>query len=273
MTHCAIAGLVCVCISVAGYADSKVVAGTILGVNHYWQNSEVVSGPVRGSNQYIDLATMSFDTVNFDTCALRIGVLASRKVQGVSAACGLFASSQKAIFGVKNPCAMTIPLLAQLGYDILVLSQWNCLPEGEQKVVSAGMSKEVKPQRIMSDYVWESVERSVLESPTTMHRDYYVNIYFHGYGYSRYEGKEDFGKSFQQQLGAGDGLVVRFNPYEVNGGNTQFLTTRRRIYAVYIVAAVDQTAANIIAKLENEMDKMKLDLSYKMPTIKKIECK
>ena len=81
-----IAGLTCVGISVAGYADSKVKAGTILGVNQYWQNSEVVSATARGSNQYIANATMSFDTVNFDTCALRCGVAVSPAIRGVQAA-------------------------------------------------------------------------------------------------------------------------------------------------------------------------------------------
>jgi hypothetical protein len=49
------------------------------------------------------------------------------------------------------------------------------------------------------------------------------------------------------------------------------MNVRRTLFAVYAVVPAKTKPAGLISEIEGEMDRLKLDLSYKPPEVKKVE--
>jgi hypothetical protein len=63
-------------------------------------------------------------------------------------------------------------------------------------------------------------------------------------------------------------VVINRN-YE--SGNNEAQDIKRFIYTVYMVADKTKKSSKIASEIESQMDKLKLDMSYKPPKVKEVE--
>jgi hypothetical protein len=171
------------------------------------------------------------------------------------------------LYELKGGSAIVGALLYDLGYKIVMLTQWNALPHGKILVGAAGMPREYKDQRIMSDFYWEDVERVEVKKPGKIEDDFSVMLYFSDAGMSVFKGKTELNVACEQVVGTTDGLVLQLN----NGTANQDLVIKRRVFRTCVLVPADKNAKAVIAQLEKAMDKLKLDLSYQIPKLTDIK--
>jgi hypothetical protein len=222
------------------------VAGTMLGVTLYWETFSI-----------------AFDTIMFE----KIGKqehLPPGDIKTIEAAAPLiFKKNAKRVFALSELNAISAAILVDLNYRLIVLSQWNSSTDQNIKISRPGMPNEYKKQRGLSDFLYETVERYDVEKPTQIVNDYAVKIHFSGNGYSAYSGKEQLPLSNKELMGTTDGFAVDFTDDSRGEGQR----VKRLIYNAYILADKGLKPSKIVSQIESQMDKLKLDMSYKPPKI------
>jgi len=234
--------------AVSAKVDSIYQAVRTLGVQLYWVPEDGVSP----------------DTVGWDALAgplpeERLPLLASLG----SVARELDSSGWK-LYRVKNCSAMGLALLADLGHPVAALCQWHASLKNKVKVPKPGMSQKEMRHSLVSDFRWETVERSSIE-PVGSAGDLRVHVFFTGRGQSMYDGR-DAVAGMNRQVAGIDGVLIRIPEL----GFEEDLSLRRTASAICVVAPSNITPKDLVAGIEKAMDKRKLDLSFTVPSFEAV---
>jgi hypothetical protein len=205
---------------------------------------------------------LTLDTLGWDSVEQRAGVEPTGATCPRDAA-GELRARGKAIMRVEEPSAMSVAVLGDLGFSVVVLSQWTSLPSGELRRKGAHGSIQYGDARLISDYHWEALEKVDIEKPTRMREDFLLTLHFRKGACSEYEGREGLEKSAKHIPVGSRGTSV---DYDEGGGSTD-LKPLRRIHATYIITDAGSKPSTVIEEMEKVMDKLKLDLSYKIPKL------
>ncbi|MBD3241393.1 MAG: hypothetical protein GF331_12460 [Chitinivibrionales bacterium] len=239
--------LMLLCCAGTGMAavDSLYRAGKFLGQYLYWVPKQAVSP----------------DTTEWGCLA---GVVTPSERQGIAStdsAASLLSERDWALYRIKECSAMGLALLVEQGYHVCALVQWHASLNRKVIVALPGMPQSEKRHSLISDFHWESVNRARL-SGGGGEDGYQVEIYFADHGYSAYEDKELVAGDNAQILGT-TGFSLRIPELAFN----EDMNVRRKVFALYLVAAAEKTAKDIISEVEKAMDARNLDLSYTVPKI------
>lgn len=171
----------------------------------------------------------------------------------------------KQLLRLNGPCALSAALLVDMGYTVLALTQWKW--EMARSVwVGKDRAKRDRYARILvSDYLVETVSE-VRVTPRTegLDKGYAVTIHFGNGAFSDYSGAEDLCATPQPiPVRPGDvrqRFSTRFDP---------MLDVRRHVYAAYVLTDASVDAGKVQKAVEDRMDKMMLDLTYRSPKVTK----
>lgn len=218
-------------------------AGKIFDIPFYWQTDKTVFDTL-GWN-VID------DSMNVDT-----------KCKSPQKACAIYNGSGYYIYKLEDATPMSIAILFDLKYKIIMLSQWNVFPPDKILVESKNTPNEYKNHRIMSDYVWEQISKYDFEKPTGKMNDFKLSFHFADHGFSTMKGKDELMKLFVPLESTTEHFRIDFY-----GGSSSSEVTKRKFFAVYVISKGVKKPSEIVNEIENKMDELKLDLSYKIPKI------
>lgn len=229
-------------------------------------SANITLGKIFDKKIHLQTDDVVFDTLDWKIIDERHGLLSF--CANPSAACSAYAEKGTRFFKVSQATGMALAILKDLGYEMLVLSQWNILPNDMIMVYAPSVRSEYGRRRFMSDFIWETVDRIDLTHPTKIIEDYTLSVWFKDAGYCSYMGKEDILKAFSQMLSSEQTIRIYYD-----NGTVHDLLVKRKIYGIYLLADMKKKASGIISEMESMMDKMKLDLSYPVPKITAIEPK
>lgn len=227
----------CVMATAIGVSAGSPV-GTILGKKVYWESTHP-----------------AFDTLGWGEIERSVLQSDSSRARGPHGALGYFAEHERKIFQVKNPTAMNLAILADLGYEPVVLTNWFARPIDQ---ISIDGGPDYERRRIVSDYLWERVSDVDISRGAMDESRYELTFHFDEGGWSRYPGRKRVCSCDQQVVTPGKGVEITF----ANLGG-EALVFDRRILAVYIVAEERKRVSRIVSDIEAIMDKLELDMSYK----------
>jgi hypothetical protein len=115
--------------------------------------------------------------------------------------------------------------------------------------------------------LWEELERAVItRSARVSDHAFDVALHFRGGGYSEYEARGGVADTREPVAGT-QGLIPRrdFKKTRPVAGNVD-----RWISSAYLVSEAEHTGRDIAKALEARMDSYKLDLSYRLPKLKRV---
>ncbi len=232
-----IGAMTCACVLALVFSsfsqnDPRSIAGAVLGKNFYYQSTET-----------------KHDTIGW----LLVGSSLTPDIDSGR------------VYKLKNPSAMSLFILDRLGYGIFALSRWQCITRLALKVNNKDMPDRFAKQGIMTDVLWESVDH-VTRISEEQPRKALIRIHFKDGGFAEMDEKETPSSSTRQLFGA-TGLVVRYRiegmPSQTEQAQTQ--TIYRDFFGLYFVAEAAKTSKQVVSEIEKEMDRLHLDLSYKVP--------
>jgi hypothetical protein len=178
-----------------------------------------------------------------------------------------FAEAGLKILGVREPSAIAAAILHDCGYDVVCLSQWNSIPSGEIRFYGSGSPDDYyKQRRIVSDMIWERLEKAGLQKPGRLGGDYRVRLDFAKGGYTTLDGKEELCKGLKPLIAPTESVRLTF----IDDTDVE-LALKRRVYEVYVVVPADKKKSRIVSEVESGMDRLKLDLSYLVPKFVDVE--
>ncbi len=222
------------------------IAGEMLEKKFYWQTRD-----------------LTYDTLGWDKLT---GYESTDGYKGVAQACGPLQEADKQAFFLKDITALSAVILIDLGYEIYVLTQWGGKTQEAIKVSVPGLDQDYRERSIFTDFLWEKVTRYEIEKPTDLQPDYEVKLYFGNNGYAIYPGREKLRTNAAQILGTTSGLVLEMDI------SAEDLPVRRLVHQAYLIAGDSARSGKVVRKVEKSMDKLGLDLSYKPPVVKPVEC-
>jgi hypothetical protein len=225
-----------------------VTAGTALGMEFYWDNGRFVP----------------------DTASANVFCGGT----GLDSGCGGSLSENfmrlcragKTVYRVKYLSSICAGMLCGLGYRLFCVTQLQATTPENIKVNAPGLGETFQYQTAFSDYVVEEISSAVLtKQPAISGIDYKIKLCFgrEGNGYCTYAGRDDVGAERSEIMGTSDGIGLRF----LGNTGSASLKITRRILSVYLLADKSLKSSKIEEGLEDEMDKIKLDISYKPPEL------
>jgi len=221
----------------------KLVAGTLFHRDLFWQIDDE-----------------SFDTIGWNCIDTFFSEEADAKhsIQDLS----MFLKKQNLkLLEVKECSAISAAILHDLGYHVLAITQWTFQNEDNIKFYRPGMPDTYKKYMIRSHLMWEPVEMVDLKPPEKLQPNYICKIHFTHCGFSIYSGK-DILQSKTNVLQANSGIRI-----EYIGGDASNINGKRKIYKVFLIVDKSKKRSKIISEIEDSMDKLQLDLSYKSPKL------
>jgi hypothetical protein len=227
-------------------ADETKSMGKLLGRSVYWV----------GDNVRLD--TLCWDEVE----EAILGIDSTDRIRP-SEAVGVFADSGYQLYRITNASAVGVALLHDAGCRVLVLSQWNATPQTYFSLNGPSSRGDAyEKQRGVTDYLWERVERTEVAKPGRLGEGFGVTCHFADGGYCTWQSADELCKHVVQMVTPADGVHLQFT-----SGTEMQLTFARRVYEAYAVASSDSSLKQIMSAVDAAMDKMKLDLSYRAPTL------
>jgi hypothetical protein len=223
-------------------------------------------GKIFDKKIYLQTDNIVLDTLDWKNIDKRHGLVTN--ASNPVAACSTYNANGMCIFKVSQATGMTLAILKDLGYEIIVLSQWNMLPNDMIKINMPSTDSEYGRRRFMSDFLWETVKKIDIKGPTKLVEDYTLSISFEDAGYCSYMGKEEILNAFPQMLSSEQTIRIYFD-----NGMVEELLVKRKMYKAYLLTDKNKKASDIIGEIEAGMDKMKLDMSYTVPKITAVEFK
>jgi hypothetical protein len=182
------------------------------------------------------------------------------------AALKVFGQNRMRILRMLKPSALSVALAFKRDYRVFMLTQWHTTPTQKVVVPKPGMVQRAAKHRIVSDFLWEPVDKVSVEDPAGVNEDYRVRLYCREAGYSQYEGRAEVTGDNAQILGT-HGFSVEVEEADYH----EDLNVRRKVVEVYLVVSAEKSAADAASDIEQEMDKLKLDLTYTVPNIESLE--
>jgi hypothetical protein len=235
----------------AAHSAQNVLAGVMLNHPFYW-----------------DADNLKIDTLGFEAALKTAAALDISKARTPRQACDSVLLKGKTFHRLKDPNAMSLAILADAGYPLLALTQWTGATETDVKVSSRGLDKDYMKRRLLTDMLWEVVDSAEVQKPAKTATDYTINLHFAEAGYSTWLAKDPIGPEGRQIMGTTAGIVLNYN----QGGMSEDITVRRTIRSVYTIADASAKPQTITSAIEKGMDKLGLDLSYKVPELARVAC-
>jgi len=241
--------------------------------------------PLLGHRVYWAEDAQRFDTVGWRQCAgaildttiaaptiaadsaLDTAAFGSRRCHAPQTTLGLLASRSRRIHETGEVSAVALALLTTLGYPVVVLSQWNATPSAYIKVHgSAQLDDTYNTQRLATDFLYERVERCELQPTSRLESAPTVTVWFAEAGKCQWPAPSDICRQTSTMVMPEGDYVVDF----AEGGSLP-VGFVRRIYRAYVVTPADCKAASLTSAVEREMDRLKLDISYKAPVFREVK--
>lgn len=170
------------------------------------------------------------------------------------------------VYRLDKPSAIVIALIRQMGYPVLLLTQWHGALKEKVIVPRPGLVQSAFRHTVLSEYIWEFVDRCELTGKTPSADDLRIRMFYREAGFCEYNGKDEAQRVDRQMLGVqGFSVFVRESDYSEDMG------IMRRIFGVYLIADAKKKPADLQKEIEKAMDRQKLDLSYRLPEIKVVK--
>ena len=173
----------------------------------------------------------------------------------------------KTIYELKDCNGISAAILNDLGYPVVLATQWSSLTDYEIKVSSPGMDDEYKQRRLITDLVYETLDTFDIQKPSKLQENYTVALHFSRGGRAEYEGKEGITAKAQPYITPGSGLVISLD----RAANHEDQDVQKRIWEAYLLVDGKKKPSKIIGEIESVMDDLGLDLSYKPPQMVSLE--
>lgn len=225
--------------------DSIYFARETLGVRFYWTPID----PVRP------------DTVGWKQLCGRLSELEANSCSEFSGVVFALEHENWRLYHSNDCTALGLALLLQQNVEVHVLSQWHGATVQKFKLSRPGMSQKEMRQTVISDFHWELPERAAIDAAPSKGADFPVRIYFRDRGHSEYNARDKLVKQSYQV--AGGGLSVRLPEIRFE----EDIATKRTLFDVWVVLPAKSDPSTVVKAIEREMDRRKLDLSYKAPTL------
>ncbi|MBD3239477.1 MAG: hypothetical protein GF331_02755 [Chitinivibrionales bacterium] len=226
-----------------------------------------VVGSICGQKVFFREENTRIDTLGWDKVEQQYFDADSSKRRRPEQAVAAFEAHGKRIYRLRELSAIGAAILQDLGFDVVLLSQWVAQPS--QYINPDGPSSRgdsYQRQRIVSDYLWERLSGAELERPSELAQDLQVTLRFARDNRSTVPGKQLIVKHAMPLVAPGEAVVLSFV-----GGTSVETFFKRRPYRAYLIAPAELSVKKIIARIEGVMDKLKLDLSYTVPEIEALE--
>lgn len=232
----------------ADQTDSAYIAGTLLGRPLYWR----------------------FDLVRLDTLggrdALRHAGIAppsGGELRSPASLARALAEAEMKLLRIRDANVIALALLHELGYRVVCLTQWSCRVKGTWPGDNRSY---IEDDMAFSDYYWEPLSGvDVDAAPAVRREEYLVELHFARGGHSEYPGKWAALRS-REALAGTEGLILRRTGKRYVAENPY-----RTILGCYLVVDAGKTIDQVVAHLEQGMDKRLLDMSYKPPSFEVVK--
>jgi hypothetical protein len=258
------------CLSVALMATVLLIfaASTAYAADAPAMSARPAAGKMLGKPFYWMTKTLTYDTLSWDAIE-RKQIKDTSNAKGAAGACALMQKNGKTIYRMKNVSAMSLIILNDLHYSVAALTQWAVRTNSQIKVSVPGADNAYQQQDIRTDYQWESIDTFFIQKPTEITPDFKIQIGLSGGGFAEFEGKEEVNVASREILGTTDGFVLEFQGEK----SYEAPPVKRKFWDLYVIVDSKKKDGDIISDIEKAMDKLKLDMSYSVPKLKKIECK
>jgi hypothetical protein len=256
----------------------KPIAATVGAINLYWQKN-------RG------------ESFKLDSCGLavvekRLCDTARPGETDIAHAAEFLWPHGKVLYRLENPQSVTLALFVKCGYPVILFSQMTGdiaittvvtapqrMPASGQASVNQttpadlfglqenGLSDTAgntiyRKMRMCSDFRWNLIDTGAIFGPAGTRTDFWVQLGIAGEGYCEFEGAENvFMNSKTIRQIEGYAVRDRWINYQADG------QVNRLFLNVFICADRDKKATAIRTQIEEKMDELKLDLSYKFPRL------
>jgi len=165
------------------------------------------------------------------------------------------------LFVIKECEAFALALLGGMDYHLCALTRWHGSLNNEVIVAKPGMPSEARRHSLVSNVLWEKIERTEFSEAAGLGADEYnIKVYFKNHGFSQYEGRELMVGASDQILGT-TGFSVRIPELSY----AEDVAISRKVFQLCLVAPNDTKAADIVKAVEDVMDHHKVPISYKVP--------
>jgi hypothetical protein len=221
------------------------------------------AGMMNGHYLYwVPQSGLLLDTLDFGIAAEDIEPGGTPAVKSAGEAALFFKPAGKTLCRIKNPCAMAVLAMLDQGFNLLALTQWRTSPTQPVLVPKHDMIQEPARHTILSDFLWTAIVRGVPEDMTEVSGDFRVQLFFGRSGYSQYDGRQSVINTPQQIRGIeGFSINVKESDYKED------MNVQRTIFGLFVVLPRGVKPAEMTGKIEQAMDRRKLDLSYQIPEI------
>jgi len=219
--------------------QARFIAGDLNGVSLYWYNEN-----------------LAFDTLFWHTCAQKSGLVGESQGKSPENFTIHKENDKASFYKVTHGNALSLAILHDLSFPLFLLTRWS----GSLQRVEKDTRGKLEDKTYVSHYQWEIVDSVSVKKPSGTYSYYTVRIYFNNGGFSEFRGNESLILSRSQILGT-RGFSLR----DKYSGHVPDENLYRLITAVYFVS--DKKKSQVIANMEEVMDGIGLDLSYKPPLI------
>lgn len=231
----------------AAQTNLKHEAGTLLNVPFYWDNHDFSPDTVSSAKVTNLVGKNPEEMKPFTFHAFRTAAQ----------------EAGKTIYELKKCNGISAAILNDLGYPVVLATQWSSLTDYAMKVHRPGMDDEYKQRRLITDVIYETLDTFDIEKPSKLKEDYTVELHFGRGGRAEYEGKESITANAQPYITPGSGLVISLDREETH----EEQDVRKQIWEAYLIVDGKKKPSKIISEIESVMDDLGLDLSYKPPEI------
>ena len=131
---------------------------------------------------------------------------------------------------------------------------------------------------MVSDFMWERIEAADIRGPAGIDSRRRIRMDFSGGGFGRFDGIEEMGKTLPRIVGLDDAVMVDYDApgtkmHAQGGASGEEVEINRNCAAVFVIAADSVGTGEIVDEIERAMDKLGLDLSYRIPEIEPVSCR
>jgi hypothetical protein len=235
----------------------------VLSVSHSCGSERLVATTVMGYKLFWTTDDESYDTLGWKQV---ISLYTKENVDdhsSMSSAQSLLQANGIRVLRLRNTNAVSLAILAELGYRVIVLSQWNGEPEGYIQVAHVSG---YNVQHLRTDFLWEIITGAKVQEDRNVVAGRTAKLLFGDYGYCAFPCDADIAAKAGIVQGTTEDIELEFK-----GGERAQVNILRRIHQAYLIADAKKKPSAIVAEIEAEMDKLKLDLSYKPPEIVEVK--
>jgi hypothetical protein len=256
----------------------KPVAAVVNEKNLYWQKNRGRSFPL--------------DTCGLESVEKKMCDTARSGETQIDAAAAFLAPHGKVLYRMESPQSIALALMVKCGYPVILFSQMA----GDIAIATAVTAPQRAPapgqpdanqttpadlfglqendltdtsgqinyrkMRICSDFWWDLIDTCAIFPPAGTRTGFNVQLGVAGGGYCEFEGAENISLN-SKPIRQIEGFAVRNHwlTYQSDG------QVNRLFLSVFLCADRDKSPAAIRRQVEQKMDSLKLDLSYKFPRL------